>query len=361
MGIILHEVMNLLLLCYASRHEASDPSRHPGASPPCRVQIVTGASPTSSPNPSPQRAALPTGTGFDYYLLNLSWSPEFCYSHPDAAECASHPTFILHGLWPQNTNGTYPENCSNAPGPADPAAFKDIYADSGLLEHEWRTHGTCSGLNADVFFATARTAVHSIVIPRQLATLTTPTSISPTEVMDLFMEDNPKVPRESLAVSCGNNYLTAVEVCLNKTLHPIQCGPGIRSCRAVIIRIPATPLSEDLPFANCDKLSRTPMKLHYRVAFLHASLLAILVSFGLTLSAQREPVLKQVDLPHRYYYREMYLPQLTTGPNAAAWTPDSRSLVYSMAGTLWRQAVGSDAAGTTHLRSGIRLSARLLP
>ena len=31
-------------------------------------------------------------------------------------------------------------------------------------------------------------------------------------------------------------------------------------------------------------------------------------------SAQREPVLKQIDVPHPYYFREMYLPQLTTGP-----------------------------------------------
>ena len=60
--------------------------------------------------------------------------------------------------------------------------------------------------------------------------------------------------------------------------------------------------------------------------------------------AQREAVLKQIDLPHSYYYREMYLPQLTTGPSAAAWSPDSRRLVYSMAGSLWRQELGSTKA-----------------
>src|SRR3974390_1701145 len=43
---------------------------------------------------------------FDYYLLNLSWSPEFCHSHPSAAECAEHATFVLHGLWPQNFDGS---------------------------------------------------------------------------------------------------------------------------------------------------------------------------------------------------------------------------------------------------------------
>ena len=75
-----------------------------------------------------------------------------------------------------------------------------------------------------------------------------------------------------------------------------------------------------------------------------AGLLALFILIALPVGAQRDPVLKQIDLPHRYYYREMYLPQLTTGPNAAAWTADSRSLVYSMAGTLWRQALDSDAA-----------------
>ena len=60
--------------------------------------------------------------------------------------------------------------------------------------------------------------------------------------------------------------------------------------------------------------------------------------------AQREAVLKQIDLPHPYYFREMYLPQLTTGPSAATWSPDSYSLVYSMAGSLWRQELRSARA-----------------
>jgi Tol biopolymer transport system component len=60
--------------------------------------------------------------------------------------------------------------------------------------------------------------------------------------------------------------------------------------------------------------------------------------------AQREPVLKQIDLPHPYYYREMYLPQLTTGPSSVAWLPDSRTLVYSMAGSLWKQQLDSHDA-----------------
>ncbi|MGA9528100.1 MAG: CehA/McbA family metallohydrolase [Terriglobales bacterium] len=73
--------------------------------------------------------------------------------------------------------------------------------------------------------------------------------------------------------------------------------------------------------------------------FWFALFLSSIACFG-----QREPVLKQIDLPHSYYYREMYLPQLTTGASAVAWSPDSKTLVYSMAGSLWRQEAGSTGA-----------------
>ena len=60
--------------------------------------------------------------------------------------------------------------------------------------------------------------------------------------------------------------------------------------------------------------------------------------------AAREPVLKQITLPHPYYYREMYLPQLTSGPSSVGWSPDSKEVVYSMAGSLWRQRLDSGTA-----------------
>jgi TolB protein len=69
-----------------------------------------------------------------------------------------------------------------------------------------------------------------------------------------------------------------------------------------------------------------------------------LLSASVGASAQREPVLKQINEPHAYYFREMYLPQLTTGPSSVAWSPDSKSVVYSMAGSLWLQKIDSQAA-----------------
>jgi TolB protein len=60
--------------------------------------------------------------------------------------------------------------------------------------------------------------------------------------------------------------------------------------------------------------------------------------------AQRRPVLPQIDEPHPYYYRELYLPQLTSGPSSLSWGPDSQELIYSMAGSLWRQKLDSKEA-----------------
>ncbi|HNP06811.1 MAG TPA: CehA/McbA family metallohydrolase [Cyclobacteriaceae bacterium] len=65
---------------------------------------------------------------------------------------------------------------------------------------------------------------------------------------------------------------------------------------------------------------------------------------------QREPVLNQIQVPHDYYFREMYLPQLTTGPSSVTWSPDGEEIVYSMAGSLWRQKVAETTA--TQLTNG---------
>ena len=78
---------------------------------------------------------------------------------------------------------------------------------------------------------------------------------------------------------------------------------------------------------------------------MHRTLLALLsMCTAFSLPAQREAVLKQINVPHPYYFREMYLPQLTTGPSGAAWMPDGAALVYSMRGSLWRQTLGTPVA-----------------
>jgi ribonuclease T2 len=62
-------------------------------------------------------------------------------------------------------------------------------------------------------------------------------SLPPDRIIQMFTDSNPSIPAAGIAVSCGHNYLTAVEVCLDKSLRPVACS-GIRSCRARSVRVP---------------------------------------------------------------------------------------------------------------------------
>jgi ribonuclease T2 len=176
----------------------------------------TGAASTSTP-----------GT-FDFYLLNLSWSPEYCATHSNSPECASDPGFVLHGLWPQNFNGTYPENCGSAAGPTGAAPWPT----ASLMQHEWVTHGTCSGLSAAAYVATVQKALQAVQVPKNMPVQPEP----PTALIGQFTAINPGFPAASFALSCGNNRLTAIEVCMAKDLSPIAC-QGVKSCRANVVKI----------------------------------------------------------------------------------------------------------------------------
>ncbi len=173
---------------------------------------------------------------FDYYVLALSWSPEFCHSHPTKPECTSGKFgFVVHGLWPQSADG-YPENCSTAPGLSDPSRMADIMPDTGLVVHEWTTHGTCSGLDADAYFKLVRQAFQAVKVPARLASPTQGFSITPQQLKEAFIVTNPRLRAEDLAVSCGNNYLTGIDLCFDKQLQPRAC-EGLRDCGANSIKV----------------------------------------------------------------------------------------------------------------------------
>ena len=176
---------------------------------------------------------------FDYYLLTLSWSPEYCHSNPSSSECTGghHFGFIVHGLWPEFQNGGYPEHCSNAPGLSNPSTFLDIMPDLSLIQHEWTTHGTCSGLSAQSYFNLIRQAFTSIQIPNQFRAPGTTQTVTPLQIKMAFEQSNPKLQDAGLMIVCSGIYLKALEVCLTKNLSPLAC-PAPRDCRARTLRVP---------------------------------------------------------------------------------------------------------------------------
>jgi ribonuclease T2 len=179
-----------------------------------------------------------TASSFDYYLLNLSWAPEFCYSKPDNPECSGHFGFIVHGLWPQYSRGGYPENCGQQPGPSNPSNMLDIMPDLHLIRHEWTTHGTCTGLAADDYFALIRRVFNSVKIPPEFIAPARQFSLSPQELKQDFEQANPALSDSGIAVSCGGSYLVAVEICYAKDGTPTQCSGDIRDCNKPEVRVP---------------------------------------------------------------------------------------------------------------------------
>lgn len=175
---------------------------------------------------------------FDYYVLNMSWSPEYCHSHQGSEECSKHLGLIVHGLWPQydGQNGG-PENCGDQPGPSDPNSLLDILPTISLIQHEWTTHGTCSGLGADNYFALMRKIFTGFHVPPQLDHPTRQFIIRAATLKQDIEQANPDLNDSELALTCTGQYLKEVELCVTKDGIPQPCS-GLRQCTAPSLRVP---------------------------------------------------------------------------------------------------------------------------
>jgi ribonuclease T2 len=188
---------------------------------------------------------------FDFYVLSLSWSPSFCEAGEErAANRRSDPqcdgarpfSFVVHGLWPQYERG-FPSWCQ-VPAPRIPRSLADgmldIMPSQRLVFHEWDRHGTCSGLSAQAFFDTMRKARAEVRIPETFVSLDKPRMVSPGEVLDAFLQANPKLARDEIAIACDDKRLTEVRICMSKELGFRKC-PQVaeRSCTREKIVMPA--------------------------------------------------------------------------------------------------------------------------
>jgi ribonuclease T2 len=177
------------------------------------------------------RAGDPAGR-FDYYVLSLSWSADWCALTGDARhdpQCAPGRgfSFILHGLWPQNESG-YPSDCRTTardPARSETALMADIMGGPGLAWHEWQKHGRCSGLSATDYFAAARRAYGAVKIPPVLVHLDSTLNVKPSVIEDAFLEANPQLTRAAITVTCDHGLITEARICLTKDLTPRPCSP----------------------------------------------------------------------------------------------------------------------------------------
>lgn len=190
---------------------------------------------------------------FDYYALVLSWSPTYCataQSGKDDMQCNRRDgrryAFVLHGLWPQYERG-YPESCRTRRKPFVPQpvidSMLDIMPSPGLVIHEYRKHGTCSGLDAGGYYDLSRRLYQSIRIPERFVNPYETQFVSPDQFVFDFVSANPQFKRNMIAVSCGGSgsRMKEVRICLTKDGRPRACGSNEdqrRLCSAANMFVP---------------------------------------------------------------------------------------------------------------------------
>ncbi|MDQ1471434.1 MAG: ribonuclease [Bryobacterales bacterium] len=185
------------------------------------------------------RRARKSAAPFDYYLLSLSWAPDFCAGpagNKDPLECAPGRRlgFVVHGLWPQSNTGRGPENCGSV-SPVSAAIITVMLKympGQSLIQHEWTIHGSCAGVSAEQYFASVRQARDSVQIPSELASPTQTLSESATQLEAQFAAANPGFPQSAFRATCVNGKLQEARICLDKNLKPRQCTASAGECAA---------------------------------------------------------------------------------------------------------------------------------
>ncbi|APX12730.1 ribonuclease T2 family protein [Tateyamaria omphalii] len=175
---------------------------------------------------------------FDYYVLSLSWSPNWCAYEGDARgsdQCDTRHDYgwILHGLWPQYHRG-YPEYCPTAERPPSRAMTRDmadIMGTSGLAWHQWKKHGVCSGLSAPAYYALSRDAYGRVVRPEVFRKLDKTVKLPASVVEEAFLQANPGMGADGVTITCREGHIQEARICLSRDLDPVPCGQDVvRDC-----------------------------------------------------------------------------------------------------------------------------------
>ena len=175
---------------------------------------------------------------FDYYVLSLSWSPNWCLREGDARgspQCdpGRDLGWVLHVLWPQYETG-WRQDCFSTetpPSRAMTAGMADIMGTSGLAWYQWNKHGSCSGLSPADYYALARLAYERVVRPEVFRRLERAVTLPASVVEDAFLEANPGLEPDGLTITCRDGMIQEARICLTRDLEPRICGSDVaRDC-----------------------------------------------------------------------------------------------------------------------------------
>ncbi|MBB6179063.1 ribonuclease T2 family protein [Pseudorhizobium flavum] len=192
-------------------------------------------------------ASLARSQSFDFYVLSLSWSPTYCATQKRPSrspQCSSDEEFrfVVHGLWPQHERG-YPEYCRSQEPQRVPRSVGNIVFDimpsMGLIGHQWRKHGSCSGLTQRGYFDATRQAFERIQIPPKVSDGEARLTLPAAEIERSFVAANPGMSTSGIAISCEGQRLKEIRICLTKEFRFRDCAEVDRGgCRLDRVELP---------------------------------------------------------------------------------------------------------------------------
>ena len=165
----------------------------------------------------------------DYYMLALSWSPEFCdlQKQKNSGNVPKHLQYqcndkaqfgwVIHGLWPQNAQAKspadHPRFCKGDLAKLPETLIKQYLPESpgaSLLQGQWEKHGACAFNDAESYFAKQRELFRSLNLPAQ--------DLSRKELFQWMKKYNPQLKNAYLGASKNELY-----ICYDKQWSVMDC------------------------------------------------------------------------------------------------------------------------------------------
>jgi ribonuclease T2 len=206
------------------------------------VACTVPADLTPAPVLTPAPEEIQSGVVNAYYLLAITWSPEWCRTNGQGSTAESLQCdgpargFVLHGLWPNGVAKPYPRFCRPVGG-IDAETVRQMFCRSpspGLLQHEWQAHGSCGWEDARSYFQQSSALYDRVAFPKIEAI----PDLTAGAVRQAFIARNPWLSADKIYLQVDKaQRLTEIRLCYDLKFQPMRCMGGTGAPDEIPIRL----------------------------------------------------------------------------------------------------------------------------
>lgn len=166
------------------------------------------------------------------YTLALSWSPEFCKGREALAaqrfQCSGRNGyfgFVVHGLWPHGSSGSWPQWCAT-PRKPDPATARKalcMIPSERQIARQWAKHGACMTARPENYFNATRILYSSLRWP-DFDALSHKPDLTAGEMRAMFVAANRGWREDAIGIKLSaRGWVQEIRLCYDKRFYPARC------------------------------------------------------------------------------------------------------------------------------------------